>query len=187
MLEFDPVEHKYTVDGNTLISVTTLLKSVGIIDDRWYKPSGTNRGTRVHKVTEEYDKGELDIFGIEDDVFPYIQAWIDFKKTYKPEFTAIEKAMYHPLYGYAGTVDRVAKIAGETWILDLKSGTKEKWHNLQLILYGMIYEHEFNVRPRLGCVYLTKKFKHTLIEYDYSAEPVVMAAIRINKWRKDGK
>lgn len=43
MLKFDPAEHKYTFNGNELTSVTTMLKEVGIIDDRFYVPSATNR------------------------------------------------------------------------------------------------------------------------------------------------
>ncbi len=177
MLKFDPVEHKYTFNGNELTSVTTMLKEVGIIDDRFYVPSATNRGTLVHKQTELLDKGELDWGTVTDETLPYIEAWVNYSRGMN--FIGIEELLFHPLLNYAGTIDRVS----DEYILDIKTGAKAKWHRLQLTLYGMMWEAKTGEKKKIGCVYLTKKGTYKFQPYEWDLK-TAMAIVRVTNWKK---
>ena len=114
-LMFYDETHTYTVDNQELPSVSELTRFIsremyGEVN-QYTLDKAADRGTRVHKVTEALDKyGEAEC---DDDVLPYLQAYVDFRKKHKCEWTAIEKAMYHPALLYAGCLDRIGTIDGE--------------------------------------------------------------------------
>jgi hypothetical protein len=57
MLELNRETHTYTPN---LPSVTTILKSVGLIDASFYTIEGRERGSAVHLACEYFDQGDLD-------------------------------------------------------------------------------------------------------------------------------
>lgn len=147
--------HEYFLDGRKLPSVTTLLKECGIIKTAFYTKKGSDNGSRRHLLTELYDKDILDYSSIAEEDFPFLEAWIKAKAELGIEVKNIEMRVYHPLLGYAGTADRLAEIRGDSdippgiYLVDLKCGAKERWHSLQLILYGMAYA-EMTGNPEPG-------------------------------------
>ena len=56
-IQFDPDKHKYFVGGREIPSVTTILKEITILVDRWFKPGSDTLGTKVHEYLELIDKG----------------------------------------------------------------------------------------------------------------------------------
>ena len=148
MLTFNKEEHKYFLGKRELISVTTLIKSVGLINTSFYKKSGTDRGTRVHKFTELYDKGELDWSTVDEEAMPYVEAWVRFSADRPLRYTGIEEIGYHPLFNYAGMMDRITN----DYVIDIKTGKPERWHSIQLTLYGMIKFHNDGIHRNLACV-----------------------------------
>ena len=77
-------------------------------------------GTRVHQLAEQLARGaEPDVAEAEA---PYVRAYRDFLATYEPRFLAVEEMVASLRHQYAGTLDAVAIIDGETWLLDVKTG-----------------------------------------------------------------
>ena len=115
--------HKYTLDGEELPSVSELCRFLsreiyGEITQ--YKlDNAAERGTAVHKATEILDKyGTVDV---QDDILPYVQAYLTFRKEHEVEWIKIEYALHHPEDRYAGTMDRYGMVDGKKALVDLKS------------------------------------------------------------------
>ena len=127
-LEFDEATHTYRRDGRRIISVTQAL--AGFYDWSAVHPDvlalAQDRGTRVHKATELFDHGTLDWSTVDEEVAPYLDAWARFReeRKFKPLF--IERRMYHPIYAYAGTMDRAGLIDSDEVpaVLDIKAVSK---------------------------------------------------------------
>lgn len=126
-LHFDPETHTYTIGGRKVPSVTEILAP---ITAGKYPPNAgvvqqaAARGTRIHELCALYDMDALpDEF--EAELVPYVQAWADFTRDYKPEWYYIEQAMVCdsgiPKQSYAGTVDRVGLVEGRLVAVDVKT------------------------------------------------------------------
>ena len=62
MIRFDEENHRYTLDGKTLISVTQLMKKHGLAPDysavsESVLAAKAERGTLIHKEIEDFNKG----------------------------------------------------------------------------------------------------------------------------------
>lgn len=78
-----------------------------------------DRGTRVHKATEILDKyGKAEIA---EDIAPYLNAYVKFRKEHECEWAKIEWATHHPDNLYAGTLDRYGTVDGKRAIVDIKA------------------------------------------------------------------
>lgn len=122
---FDETTHTYTLDGVVIPSVTEICAPITCGK---YPPVGVvqqaaARGTRVHELCALYDMDALPD-EIEAGLVGYVKAWAAFCRDYKPVWTHIEL----PLYGvlntgrpFAGTIDRIGKIDGQTRVVDIKT------------------------------------------------------------------
>ncbi len=131
--------HKYTIDGEELPSVSELTRFISreIYGDvgQFNLDRAADRGTAVHKATELLDKyGTAEI---DEDIAPYLQAYIAFRKEHKCEWQKIEYATHHPENLYAGTLDRVGTIDGKLVVLDIKTSStiQKPLYTAQLNLY----------------------------------------------------
>jgi hypothetical protein len=127
-LVFDPVDHKYTVNGVEYPSVTTILKAAGVyseyadVDPDIIARAGV-RGDIVHAAIENYLKYGTwaDGFLEDEDIGGYITAfdawyrWSDF------ELQAAEHRTFSRTHGVAGTIDIVGSLDGTPSIIDIKT------------------------------------------------------------------
>ena len=83
-IEFDPALHKYVADGVEYPSVNKVLQDGGIVDTKWFKEGGAERGIRIHHICELADKdtGGMRLFMDEslEEYEGYLDAWEDFKE-----------------------------------------------------------------------------------------------------------
>ena len=131
--------HKYTLDGEELPSVSQLTRFISreIYGDvgQFNLDRAADRGTAVHKATELLDKyGTAEI---DEDIAPYLQAYIAFRKEHMCEWQKIEYATHHPNNLYAGTLDRVGTVDGNLVVLDIKTSStiQKPLYTAQLNLY----------------------------------------------------
>lgn len=134
--------HIYEMDGEQLPSVSELTRFISreVYGDvaQFRLDNAAERGTKVHKLTEALDKyGEADV---SEDVLPYLQAYVKFRKEHDVAWEKIEYATHHPENLYAGTLDRLGTVDGKRCIVDIKtsSALKKQLYTAQLNLYRMM-------------------------------------------------
>ena len=118
---FDEETHTYTFLGRRVPSVTELCAPLtagkysvgaGVVE------AAANRGSAVHEYTRLYD---LDILPaeIEGEVLPYLSAYAAFIRDYAPQWDYVEIPLFSS--SYAGTADRIGRIDGAPYIVDIKT------------------------------------------------------------------
>lgn len=96
-------------------------------DARFRKPkdvrSATELGTAVHDALERYaltgKRPEVD-----DEVRPFLEQFDRWAQRAQPSYEAAEMTVYDTRYGYAGTLDAIARIGGQRVLADYKSTKK---------------------------------------------------------------
>ncbi|APQ14697.1 hypothetical protein BJP27_24290 (plasmid) [Pseudomonas oryzihabitans] len=127
MLTFDEATHTYRLGDEELPSVTTILKPLSSYGDvpMPILEAAAERGTRVHRAVELLCQDRLDWTTVDDELIPYLEAWLAFCDAMRPEFIATEKRTYHPTAKYAGTLDLELVLHGKPKaklaVLDVKS------------------------------------------------------------------
>ena len=141
VVEFDPVDHIYRVGDTVRPSVTQMIKSVGIIDDRWFNEQAAIRGSYVHKAThlDDSQKG-LNEDKLDPILKPYVEAYRKFKSENIVNIIASEAPVYNASLDYCGTPDRVLELNGMFGILDIKSGACPFWTAYQTMGYTLAWK-----------------------------------------------
>lgn len=186
MFAFDEATHTYTLDGETLPSVTQILRAEGFINHAFTDPWYAERGKAVHKATELYDLGTLDESTIDPCINGYIDAWKKYLNDtrYSPELSLIEKPFYHPVRKYAGTIDRKGK--------DIKSGAPEAWHVLQASAYeDLLLVNTDYVSRGWEMIYLQEDGNYKVKTFSavdlYHARQIFNAALSCHIWKKNNR
>lgn len=130
---------RYMYGTEPVPSVTEILGSCGFFNfSNQVNNDAMIRGTRVHMLCQYMDEGDYaseqaERFGL----VGYVQAWDAFCKSVKiaNRKDCIEIPKYHPLLKYAGTPDRVWTVNDYPTILDIKTGQKSAWHEIQSSAY----------------------------------------------------
>jgi len=107
-VEFEPIAHKYMIDGRELPSVT---QCINRLNDFSMIPADVLErkrqiGTAAHEATALYDNTMLDWSTVDDAVMPYLQAWVFFCDETGFTPTQVEQRVYSKRYDFAGTLDR---------------------------------------------------------------------------------
>lgn len=127
-VQFDEATHTYTLDGVELPSVTHIIRYLAVDKANNADPNmaliARERGSAVHEATVMYDySGEIpDDFPAE--YAPYLEAYVQFVRDYKPSWELIEHQMGNATLGFAGTLDRFGVIDDKLCILDIKTSYK---------------------------------------------------------------
>lgn len=143
-LAFNPVDHRYTLNGQEVPSSTTILRKAGLVDLSSIPPerlaTAQAFGTAVHLACELNDKNDLDWTTLDPNLKAYVQQWQRFKGenkivwTYHPiDVPWIELPVYSKTYRYAGTPDRIGMALEPRWktlvakaqtVFDIKTNTE---------------------------------------------------------------
>lgn len=149
------------------------------------------RGTAVHKATELHDLGTLDEASVDDTVWPYLEAWRQFRSDTGFSPTLIEHRAYHEGYGYCGTVDRrgvMTKLSGSPGaVIDIKTPVQlGPVVGLQLAAYQEAMRRNGSCAADLRfAVQLRSDGQYRLVPYtDKSDFGVFIALLTIRKWRE---
>ena len=125
-LSFDEMAHTYRLNGIPVPGVSEIMEPLtgahygGIDDDTLTRAA--SRGTAIHHAIENWLA-----FGIDDAPPEYLGYYEAFKAWFKneqPDFVLSERKVYHKILRYAGTVDLLCDIRGETTLIDIKTSPK---------------------------------------------------------------
>lgn len=175
--------------------VTEILKGAGLVDfssvNETVLEAASNFGIAVHKATELWDKGTLDINSLSEPLIPYLEAWKKFRKDYnidyKPE--EIERKLYSKKWDFEGTPDRDPKeIKGEFVLPDIKSSTTMLPSvAIQTAAYQALYEENFDykIKQRWGIQLLPDGTYKIHIYKNLSDNTIFFSALNVYRWKKE--
>lgn len=122
---FDPILHRYTLDGVPLPSTTELIKWMnryaGVPEE--VLEHKRELGDAVHLATALHDQNVLDPTSIDDVVSPFLRAWIGFRHDTGFTPTFVETPIYSPKYLYVTTPDRAGHFGDKNrlCVLEIKT------------------------------------------------------------------
>lgn len=210
MLEFDEVNHIYTVGGVVYPGVTTIIRPLYSLEG----PSeavleyARGRGQAVHKACEIYNLAcitepavrQLDpmqVFGAPLDpvIQPYFDAWLKFLREKRVTITSAEQRLFHPTMKYAGTWDATGTMedtGSDDWTFDIKAIAKlHASVGVQLAAYQELRKQNMVIRKdgklirmRRAAVQLKPDGKYVFQEYPlYSDWPTFVACYTVHNFR----
>ncbi len=143
-LAFDAASHRYTLDGVVLPSVTQVIRDAGLMpayyseDAEWY----ADRGSAVHEATALYDRGILDDASLDQEIVGYVESYRAFRRDSEKDLRIVDIEVPLASLGMflAGTPDRLILWRGRGTVLEIKTGSAEPWHRLQVAGYMALAE-----------------------------------------------
>ncbi len=126
--------------GVRVPSVTQIMESAGLQDFSKVRKEdleiAQERGTKVHHMCALYDTGLVSGFDGPEELLGYFHGWLAFREATGAVILAVERIVWHPLYGYVGTFDVFMEDKyGLYWLIDRKTGGPHKAHEVQLGAY----------------------------------------------------
>ena len=178
-LTLDKTTHTYSLGPG----VTTILKRVGFISDRWFTEQAAVRGSYVHQACQYLEEKTLDDATVDDELRGYLNAYQKFLNESGWVSTTIEKPMHHAVLGYCGCPDRIGHMAdGKEGILDLKSGLPFGWHKLQTAAYTALYKPDDPQSIQRYSLYLRGDGSYKLDRYaDKNDLKIFLATLTVYK------
>ena len=142
-------------------------------------------GTRIHQLCEDdWKTGEVNLYSKDSqNVRNCFEAWGKWRADHQVEIVEMERQLFHPTMGFAGTVD----IITDTMIIDIKSSKKISityW--LQLAAYSMMYGKQMELWVlRLGKMTGVYEFVKCPYEYDYLVTVFTSMVNLFNYYKED--
>jgi hypothetical protein len=140
------------------------------------RDSAARRGTEVHELAHRYMQGQ-DV-RVPDELAGHVDAYIRFEEEWKPQELLLETPVANTQLRYCGTVDLVADMADQRWLLDLKTTRSGVFREaaLQLAAYRYCDVHlapDGTTQPmptvdRAACVWLKADRTYELIPVETS-------------------
>lgn len=188
-LKFDEATHRYTFNGVTVPNVTGVLGAT--LDQFSHVPAdrleyARQLGQAVHTATALYDIDDLVIESVPLTVMPYLEAWIEFRRTtgFKPD--TVEERVFNARHFYAGTLDRTGELFGFDSLVDIKSGVLMPSVGPQTAAY--LEAKNYRNSAKLSHRYVvqlnhdgTYKLEQLRDKEDFS---VFLAALTLSQWRQ---
>jgi len=127
ILGFDPDTHTYPLDGDPLVSVTTVLAP--LMDFSWMPPAvraaALERGSLVHDAIAADNTRDLDDGAFRrtcPEYVPYLEAWRSFRESRRFVPLLNEYRVASPRHRVAGTLDTIGTMDGHGALVDFKTG-----------------------------------------------------------------
>ena len=159
----DGKRHYQTPDGNVYPSVTTITslhgKRVGEEEANKISNKAATRGTRVHKLCEDYLNNELSFEGAMPNSIALFKQMQPFLDKYIGKVYGIECPLYSHHLRVAGKSDCIAQFDGKNAVVDFKTANKPKQEHwiqnyfMQCAAYAVAFEERTKISiPRIAIV-----------------------------------
>lgn len=87
----------------------------------YQRDTAADLGTRVHALAEAISRGQE--IEVDEAAAPFVEQYQRWVATAKPEVLNAEYMVFSATHRYGGTADMAARIKGETWLIDIKTGS----------------------------------------------------------------
>jgi len=128
-LLFNAAAHEYFLDGPQVPSVTGVLRDQSLVDFSGVPPfileRARQRGTAVHALCHFYNENDLDWTSVDPTYRPYVEAWVACVAERHIVPLLCERRLASRRHRVAGTLDLLAEIDGDGWLLDFATGDPE--------------------------------------------------------------
>jgi len=135
---YDEVNHRHTVEGHSVLSVTQYLQLEGCVDIEWCTEEGRARGQAVHAVMGYFAKNGPNDLPLHPIIQPYVAAGKLFlaETGFVPRL--VEHIVYDPIYGVIGKLDLTGtwNLSDGLILIDWKTGDIEPYVALQTAAYA---------------------------------------------------
>lgn len=139
LMNFNPKTHTYTLGQDRIPSVTTVMNEVKPIPDGVRLSDkfifSCEFGTEVHQLTEADDQGierEPERMG---GVYACADKWHTWVQNHGVEILGVEIPVYSKKHWYAGRVDRIIRLNGKVYVVDIKTGKYNTKNSVQVSGY----------------------------------------------------
>lgn len=188
---FDAASHTYTLNGRVLPSVTQILKPIG--PDYSTVPADVLEakralGVAVHKACELDDEDDLDELSLSEVLQPYVASWRKFRADTGAIVLENERQLFRADLSFAGTVDRLATLQGDFWLLDLKTAADpHASYGVQLAGYELLLQGGRGPLRR-GTVHLRDDGTYRLHEFKNPNDAACFRALlSLHQWKESNK
>lgn len=159
---FDAMAHTYRIGNQWIPSLHQILNAAGVI---WNgeQSDALERGSLVHALCLQRDLGTLYVEYLISPVRGYVLAYQDFIRKMQPRYDVLEEPYFVQAFCCGTTVDRAGALHGPM-VLEIKTGSRARWHGLQLAIHVLGLDGRASSRRRLA-VYLQEDGSFHLVEY----------------------
>lgn len=146
-VQFDPVEHVYSVNGERWPSVTQIIEPMLELDGipNHVLQAAAQFGTHVHQACHLFNVGRLDEQDLDEPLRPYLEGWKRFRKDTGAVILESERLVYDYALRVAGTLDCIANFPGKSInkVVDIKTGSSVPWTvGMQTAAYAQMRKQE---------------------------------------------
>lgn len=145
--EYDAENHRYTIDGIEIPSVTKIISAMlgcGWMAADWY----LQRGRAVHACAALIAQG-VD-FTYDQQIKGQVAAIRRFFTEVNPRVVNYEEQMFSEKYRFGGTADLICKTGGRWTVIDYKASIDEERAALQLGGYSILAEEKYGIKIMRG-------------------------------------
>jgi hypothetical protein len=87
----------------------------------YQRDTAANLGTAVHALAEAISR-DIEV-EVDAQTEPFVTSYLRWRSVYKPAVLNAEYMVYSETHRYGGTADMAARINGEIWLIDIKTGS----------------------------------------------------------------
>jgi len=189
--QFNEEKHEYTLDGIVIPSVTQIIQDAGLTNfdnvNKELLDYKANIGRKVHTATELWDRGTLDGEGLHPILKRHLDGWIKFNKDFNFEPIKIEIRLFHATYRFAGRIDRIGMIDKDETLVEIKSGGKQKVHEIQTGGYELLWCQDKKKIKRRIAVYLSEDGYKIEEHKNPNDKNIFLSALTITNYKKELK
>lgn len=148
-------QHRYFAGEDRIPGFTEICKSLGVIEDNnFYTAAGREEGSALSEWALFLAQGMTPSEAPDPRIAGRVAGIVKFMSESGFKFSGGELPLFDPDARFAATPDIWGHIGGVSWVIDVKRGTKQKWHPLQTAAQAIaLRANGFKVQKR-GNLYL---------------------------------
>lgn len=182
---FDSVSQGYQVAGVEIPRVSRVVWD--ILGPSWHGSEAAMwRGSVVHKCCELEDLGVLEDSSVAQEAVGYLNGWRKWKSDSGAICIVVEEPFVNEQFRFGGRPDRVMKIHGQKYVVDIKTGAAGPWVAIQLAAYcdlcGVVNRLAVCVKP--DGTYSLTNYKIGDLPRDRA---IFLNALNVWSWRNENK